>query len=96
LAGAPALLASIFLLAAPAAAGEPSPTPRPTGHHVVHRSAGPTPAGPTPTGPTATSGPVHSGGPFAAGLPGIDGRVVALGSVLGLGLLAGVLGMRRD
>jgi hypothetical protein len=91
LAGAATLLTSVFLLAAPAAAGEPSPTPRPTGHHVVHRSAGP-----TPTGPGATSGPIHSGGPFAAGLPGIDGRVVALGSVLGLGLLAGVLGMRRD
>lgn len=91
MAGAATLLTSVFLLAAPAAAGEPSPTPHPTGHHAAHRSGRP-----IPDRPSATPGPIHSGGLFAAGLPGIDGRVIALGSVLGLGLLAGVLGMRRD
>jgi hypothetical protein len=88
------LFASVFLVAAPAAAGEPSPTPHPTGHHVAHRSPRPTPV--APAGSDASPGPIRSGGRFASGLPGIDGRVVALGSVLGLGALIAALGMRRD
>jgi hypothetical protein len=59
--------------------------------------AAPAVAAPHPTPPpTHAATPVHSGGRLAGGLPGIDGRVVALGSVLGLGLLVGVLGVRRD
>ena len=61
--------------------------------------AAPAVAAPHPTPPpthAATPVPVQPGGRLAGGLPGIDGRVVALGSVLGLGLLVGVLGVRRD
>jgi hypothetical protein len=87
--GAAAVFAA-FLLGSPAAADDPSPTPHPTSTHRAHHSA-------RTGGPdrTATPTPVHSGS-HLAGLPGIDGRVVALGSVLGLGILVGVLGLRRD
>jgi hypothetical protein len=70
-----------ILSAAPPVAAEPQPGPHPARSNTAHP--------PTPV-------PVHPGGRWAGGLPGIDGRVVALGSVLGLGVLVGILGLRRD
>jgi len=64
--------------------GEPSPTPSATPHHSAHA---------TPKATHAVTGkPVGD----SHGLPGIDGRWVALLSALGLGALVLTLATRRD